>query len=40
MPKVGNMKFSYGPAGMKAAAAAAKKAAGKKMAKPVKKPKK
>jgi hypothetical protein len=35
MPKVGNMKFSYGPAGMKAAAAA-----GKKMAKPVKKPKK
>jgi hypothetical protein len=36
MPKVGNMKFSYGPAGM----AAAKKAAGKKMAKPVKKPKK
>jgi hypothetical protein len=37
MPKVGNMKFSYGPAGMKAAAAAAKK-----MGKPVqkKKPKK
>jgi hypothetical protein len=37
MPKVGNMKFSYGPAGMKAAAAAAKK-----IGKPVqkKKPKK
>ena len=41
MPKVGNMKFSYGPAGMAAAKKmAAKKAAGKKMAKPVKKPKK
>jgi|GWRWMinimDraft_7_1066015.scaffolds.fasta_scaffold51526_2 hypothetical protein len=36
MPKVGNMKFSYTPAGM----AAAKKAAAKKMAKPAKKPKK
>jgi hypothetical protein len=36
MPKVGNMKFSYTPAGM----TAAKKMAAKKKAKPAKKPKK